>query len=75
MNTAKNSTEARTRRRMAATRQALADGRTGVSQFEMRTFDPAARELCAALIDDEIEHLRSFQQKLRNPCPSVSIRG
>lgn len=60
----KNSPAARTRRRFAAARQALCDGRQGACQFEKRTTDPRARESFAGVLRDEINKLTSVIDKL-----------
>jgi hypothetical protein len=75
MDTDKNSHQARSRRRLAATVQALQDGRVGVEQFEARTIDAAARSECAERVDAHIQQLAALSSRLRSirvhPCPSV----
>lgn len=65
-----NSEADRIRRRLAATRQALADARTGLEQFEMRTADPAARHLCAVMVKCKIAELYALVGKLEGRAES-----
>lgn len=59
-----NSEDDRIRRRLAATSQALSDARTGVAQFEARTADHQARQLCAVMVRCRIAELSLLVEKL-----------
>jgi hypothetical protein len=63
----KNSEADRARRRLAATAQALQEGITGVEHFYKHTSDPAARKLCAQIIQRHVVHLGVLA--LQNPAP------
>lgn len=63
----KNSPAARTRRRFAAARQALLDGRQGACQFEKRTACERARANFAGILSDEINKLTAIIGKLEQP--------
>ena len=63
----KNGPAARTRRRFAAARQALRDGRAGVEQFEKRTTDPVARERCSAVVREVVADLIELADALQIP--------
>jgi hypothetical protein len=63
----------RLRRRLQATAQAVIEAGEAVWQFETRTRDQAARELCAAMLDHQIAKLTKARARLLAPAEAPKL--